>query len=90
MVHERPAMTDFIDQACEAEGIFLEEALARFRQNATVGSPCGKTVRESALHCQDCGMEIPEARRLAVRGCIRCVDCQEESEKHGYENLYQH
>lgn len=82
MVHERPAMTDFIDQACEAEGIFLEEALARFRQP--------ETVRESALHCQDCGMEIPEARRLAVRGCIRCVDCQEESEKHGYENLYQH
>ncbi|XXQ69028.1 TraR/DksA C4-type zinc finger protein [Neisseriaceae bacterium B1] len=68
-------MTDFIDQACEAEGIFLEEALAKFRQP--------ETVRESALHCWECGEPIPEARRLAMRGCTLCVFCQEESEKHG-------
>jgi phage/conjugal plasmid C-4 type zinc finger TraR family protein len=30
----------------------------------------------SALECDDCGSEIPAARRLAVPGCRFCVDCQ--------------
>jgi phage/conjugal plasmid C-4 type zinc finger TraR family protein len=32
--------------------------------------------RSSNLLCIDCGEEIPEARRRAVPGCRRCVDCQ--------------
>lgn len=31
---------------------------------------------ESATECDDCGADIPEARRLAVPGCRLCVDCQ--------------
>jgi len=34
----------------------------------------------SAEECQECGCEIPEARRKAVPGCCMCVDCQEISE----------
>ena len=34
----------------------------------------------SASHCDDCGAEIPQARRLAMPGCIRCVQCQQEHE----------
>lgn len=30
----------------------------------------------SALECEGCGVDIPEARRLAVPGCQLCVDCQ--------------
>jgi phage/conjugal plasmid C-4 type zinc finger TraR family protein len=26
--------------------------------------------------CEDCGDDIPEARRKAVSGCTLCVDCQ--------------
>ena len=26
--------------------------------------------------CEDCGEEIPEARRRAALGCRRCIDCQ--------------
>ncbi|BCS55181.1 TraR/DksA C4-type zinc finger protein [Geobacter sp. SVR] len=26
--------------------------------------------------CLDCGDEIPTARRLAVPGCRRCINCQ--------------
>lgn len=37
-------------------------------------------VGQSATHCEDCDCEIPEARRVAVKGCVRCVDCQEISE----------
>lgn len=28
------------------------------------------------IHCQDCGNEIPEARRRAMPGARTCVDCQ--------------
>lgn len=31
---------------------------------------------ESAEECDDCGVEIPQARRLAVPGFQHCVDCQ--------------
>ena len=36
---------------------------------------------ESAEECDDCGVEIPEARRLAVPGCRFCVDCQSRLER---------
>lgn len=35
---------------------------------------------ESALECEDCGVDIPEARRLAVPGCRLCIDCQRVQE----------
>jgi phage/conjugal plasmid C-4 type zinc finger TraR family protein len=28
------------------------------------------------IHCQDCGNEIPEARRKAMPGTCTCVACQ--------------
>ncbi|SEC72975.1 TraR/DksA C4-type zinc finger protein [Pseudomonas anguilliseptica] len=31
---------------------------------------------ESAEDCDSCGVDIPQARRLAVPGCQFCVDCQ--------------
>ncbi|WP_416311151.1 TraR/DksA C4-type zinc finger protein [Pseudomonas sp. W03] len=38
-----------------------------------------------AEECEDCGSEIPEARRLALigRDCIRCIDCQTIHELRG-------
>lgn len=33
-------------------------------------------------HCADCGEEIPEARRRAVPGVRRCVECQGELDRH--------
>lgn len=37
--------------------------------------------RESRLTCVDCDDPIPEKRRLAIKGCLRCIQCQELSEK---------
>ncbi|SDF23033.1 TraR/DksA C4-type zinc finger protein [Phytopseudomonas seleniipraecipitans] len=34
----------------------------------------------SAEYCDDCGVAIPAARRLAVPGCERCVYCQARRE----------
>ena len=33
------------------------------------------------LYCIDCGLEIPDARRKAVLGCVRCVHCQKAAER---------
>ena len=35
----------------------------------------------SLSHCAECGDEIPEARRQAIRGVKLCVWCQEILEK---------
>ncbi len=38
---------------------------------------------DSAEECEECGNEIPEPRRLAAKGCTRCVRCQQLWER-GY------
>ncbi len=30
----------------------------------------------SAEHCEECGEDIPQARRIAVPGCQTCAECQ--------------
>jgi len=35
----------------------------------------------SLLHCEECEIEIPQARRLALPGVRLCVACQSEREK---------
>lgn len=35
---------------------------------------------ETALDCLQCGTEIPEARRKALPGIMRCVTCQQLNE----------
>lgn len=37
--------------------------------------------RESEEFCVDCDDEIPEKRRLLVKGCQRCVSCQSKHDK---------
>ena len=38
--------------------------------------------QESATECEDCGEEIPEARRKAIPGVQLCVFCKERQERH--------
>ena len=35
----------------------------------------------SLMHCANCGMEIPEARRVAIPGVQLCVSCQEIADR---------
>lgn len=37
---------------------------------------------KSLAHCEECGMEIPLARREAVPGVRLCVNCQNEADSH--------
>ncbi len=59
---------DVIDQANERAENMIQAALAQ-RTN-TRPAP-------SALWCEDCGEQIPEARRQAALGCECCISCQE-------------
>ncbi|HAF94050.1 MAG TPA: hypothetical protein DCG67_20110 [Pseudomonas sp.] len=36
---------------------------------------------ESLAECEECGVEIPLARREAVRGCRLCTECQAFEDK---------
>jgi phage/conjugal plasmid C-4 type zinc finger TraR family protein len=36
---------------------------------------------ESLTHCEECEVEIPEARRRAMPGVRYCIRCQSEREK---------
>jgi len=59
----------------------VEDAVARARSRLPKG--------ESLKHCEDCGEEIPEARRLAVPGVRRCVACQSEADaERSEQSLY--
>lgn len=59
------AVQDQIDASVESE---IERARSRIPQG------------ESLHNCEDCGEEIPEARRRAVPGVRRCRDCQAEAD----------
>ncbi|MEJ2479987.1 MAG: DksA/TraR family C4-type zinc finger protein [Acidihalobacter sp.] len=53
----------------------VQDALQRARSQLPQG--------ESLTHCEECGEEIPPARRKALKGVRLCVACQEEHDKQG-------
>ena len=53
----------------------VEDAVAHARSRLPRG--------ESPLRCEDCGIEIPEARREALHGVRLCVECQSERDRPG-------
>ena len=48
----------------------VDDAVKRARSNLPQG--------ESLTHCEECGADIPEARRAAVPGVRLCIRCQAE------------
>lgn len=53
-----------------------DELLAR-----NIASVINRPVSVAASFCEDCDAPIPEARRRAINGVTRCVECQELKEK---------
>lgn len=68
---------DVFDRAAEREEQLREDALAAQRRRAGFA---GKTWRDSAEECRECGAGIPMRRRRAVPGVQTCVECQTELE----------
>jgi phage/conjugal plasmid C-4 type zinc finger TraR family protein len=50
----------------------VEDAVNRARSELTTG--------QSLHECEECGAKIPDARRKAVAGVRRCIECQGASE----------
>ncbi|HET7306680.1 MAG TPA: DksA/TraR family C4-type zinc finger protein [Gammaproteobacteria bacterium] len=50
----------------------IEDALQSVRARLPQG--------ESRTHCEECGEEIPPARRKAVPGVRLCINCQSEAD----------
>ncbi|MGH8457081.1 MAG: TraR/DksA C4-type zinc finger protein [Stenotrophobium sp.] len=67
-------MVDEADISAEAE-----ETARRASVAAVLGRK--KTAAESFTECQECGEEIPEARRRAAPGCRLCIVCARKSER---------
>jgi phage/conjugal plasmid C-4 type zinc finger TraR family protein len=42
---------------------------------------------ESLLLCQQCGNEIPPARRAAVQGVRLCIGCQRENDQQAVQSV---
>ncbi|MCG8710160.1 DksA/TraR family C4-type zinc finger protein [Brenneria sp. 4F2] len=51
----------------------VNDAIAHARSQLSNG--------ESAHHCDECGADIPEARRKALPGVRYCINCQEKLDK---------
>lgn len=75
-------MGDGIDDAQAYDEFFLSVALKNQGLGiAGEGLNQPPTSSPQPLHCEDCGEEIPEARRRAQPGCRRCIRCQTELEQ---------
>jgi len=66
---------DQFDQAQELDARYLQQALGQHKERMIAMGG------ESLTHCQDCGDEIPEARRKFLPGVTRCVDCARKREE---------
>ena len=64
---------DEIDIAQEKTADYLDHCIAAAR-----GIQQGVSTRSG--FCEDCGEEIPEARRLALPDATRCIHCQAKHE----------
>lgn len=68
-------MADVIDLANELAEWQLEQALRVHRP---------APAEEGTSECDECGDDIPDARRVAVPGVRLCIDCQKvEERRHG-------
>lgn len=70
---------DDIDRAQAHEQALRDDALAAHHRR--VHGESDEPPAPSAHWCIDCDAPIPEARRLAVPGCTRCVECQALAEE---------
>lgn len=60
-------MADIIDTAAEIEELQRNASLSAHRINHNA---------VSATHCIECGEQISDKRREAVKGCTMCAECQ--------------
>lgn len=70
-------MSDVADKANDA----MQERLDRLLSQRVMPS-----TEESATECEECGDEIPKARRIAVAGTKHCTECASILERKWFIN----
>lgn len=55
----------------------IEDSIKDAVRDARARLPVGEGLRE----CEDCGEDIPEARRAALPGARTCIRCQSERDR---------
>ena len=59
----------------------MQKYLRRRQRKAARDAEMRTVLKRVALHCLDCGAEIPAARLMAVPTAIRCVQCGTAKER---------
>ena len=67
-------------------GGFAKDGAVQDQIDATVGDAVSRArdqlpMGDSLSHCEECGANIPQARREAVPGVRLCIQCQAEHDK---------
>lgn len=67
-------------------GGFAKDGAVQEQIDATIGDAVRQArsrlpTGASLSHCEDCGAEIPAARREAIPGVRRCTACQSSADK---------
>lgn len=73
-------MADEIDRATENAAFLLEARIKECRGKSCI-CPDRAITRIAPTNCIDCGNHIPDARKKAAPGCVRCIGCQREFEE---------
>lgn len=73
---------DEVDQAQQINEQIQADALAAHRRRQGVSPHSSRFTPHGGTHCEVCDEPIPEARRAAMPGCTRCIDCQTILEIH--------
>ena len=78
-------MADEGDLGAAREEELRADALAAWRRRAESTRTGTDEHGRARTGCEECGEPISAARRAAVPGCARCVECQEEAERRSRE-----
>ena len=83
MIKEQKLNDDFVyNNEEEAEMVQLHAIHNNMNAIANVRRALEQQASQPSLtHCEECGDEIPEARRTAIRGVKLCVYCQQLQER---------
>lgn len=55
----------------------IQDSLNDEIRRARAALPTGQSLE----YCEECGVEIPQARREAMPGVRLCIECQEEADR---------
>ena len=74
--------SNFMDNMAEEEMGQLHAIHNNMNAVANVRRALEKQALQPSLEeCEECGDEIPEARRKAILGCTLCIFCKEKQER---------